>query len=835
MRQKKSFLKQSLNMISSTFNKTKEFIKKRKKVLIIILGSFILFLILLFILGIKIGFMTQTELNIRINPLHEVINAEVNKPVEVEFKIENNNFWMCNTQCEFTLYDPYTQKIIQQESEAVNSNILLKKTYVISSSEAERGQRLFYFEAKCRNIKSTLCQTEEKEYYSSSLITANYEYSKETKTEIEALLTDLNKFISGSEKSNSLAKDINLILNNIKGKINYSTDISNEEKIISENLQKNQMIQDFWQNNSYDSIKNIFNTDNTLEITKIFESLSMKKSLLLSNIETYNLLVDKMDFLNNLVDKEILNAEQFYRLFNFDDKVENITIVRLRLNNLKSNFYKTNIESIQTLLINAESIETYAVKILNQYNQDYVEYLTGLKLGEHKLIQERYNSLRLEANMSLDLNYEKDECDAVDLILNNYITTRIFANEKIIENLGVEFICENNCSEEILNNNSMKILSGLRNSIKLEDYNFEFNSTENKYTFNNTETIYDSNGLSFIDYIKMVKVYESEFSDLNFFLMNLCFLDNIRRISQTKMNKINNTFSFDNYLNLLAKLEYPEEKCCIFNSCQKCVDKSDKYPVILLHGHNFNKYNPIQSIVNSMTSIQRKLSVDAHFINGAEVDLADVNESEMWSKMNVPLAIRASYYYISYYDFEIYSVSTMSEESIENYAIRLREIINLVKQKTGAEKVDIIAHSMGGLVARYELFLFDDEDVNKLILIGTPNKGIIGKVEELCPTFGAKKECADMNINSIILKKLNSVRNIPENTNVFNIYGTGCDMDGEDGDGIVIAKNAHLDFATNIEIKGQCNDFLNLEMHNNLIRVNEYPEVYDAVIDILEN
>ena len=47
----------------------------------------------------------------------------------------------------------------------------------------------------------------------------------------------------------------------------------------------------------------------------------------------------------------------------------------------------------------------------------------------------------------------------------------------------------------------------------------------------------------------------------------------------------------------------------------------------------------------------------------------------------------------------------------------------MIKTETGAKKVDIVAHSMGGLVARYYIQKSGTGDVGKLIMIGTPNHG----------------------------------------------------------------------------------------------------------------
>jgi len=59
----------------------------------------------------------------------------------------------------------------------------------------------------------------------------------------------------------------------------------------------------------------------------------------------------------------------------------------------------------------------------------------------------------------------------------------------------------------------------------------------------------------------------------------------------------------------------------------------------------------------------------------------------------------------------------------ENAAV-LRDYIAGVKRLTGATEVDLVAHSLGGLIARYYLDrLMPERDVARLIMLGTPNGG----------------------------------------------------------------------------------------------------------------
>ncbi len=64
--------------------------------------------------------------------------------------------------------------------------------------------------------------------------------------------------------------------------------------------------------------------------------------------------------------------------------------------------------------------------------------------------------------------------------------------------------------------------------------------------------------------------------------------------------------------------------------------------------------------------------------------------------------------------------------TIDQNAQRLKQFIANVKDEEGAEQVDVVAHSMGGLITRRYIAKYmrvDSPDINQLIMLGTPNEG----------------------------------------------------------------------------------------------------------------
>ena len=191
----------------------------------------------------------------------------------------------------------------------------------------------------------------------------------------------------------------------------------------------------------------------------------------------------------------------------------------------------------------------------------------------------------------------------------------------------------------------------------------------------------------------------------------------------------------------------------------------------------------------------------------------------------IPLSIKASYYFDIFQEPQNYVIVQTKSENIDTYAVRLKEIMDTIQFKTRKPKVIIIAHSMGGLVARRYLQIFGSDKVDKLIMIGTPNKGISGDISEYCPIIGEKSECKDMNENSLFINKLNRGK-LPD-IEVDNIVGSGCNMKNGIGDGIVLEQNAKLDDVNNFVVNGACSG--TDMVHTQLLDIDMYPEVYEII------
>lgn len=291
--------------------------------------------------------------------------------------------------------------------------------------------------------------------------------------------------------------------------------------------------------------------------------------------------------------------------------------------------------------------------------------------------------------------------------------------------------------------------------------------------------------------------------------------------------------------NLSLKLKEHSQTCCVFDICEPCCtddcsERKINYPLLLIHGHAFSKESAVEHSLFSLNQIRRRLVSDG-FIDGgvvlptSSIDIESLNEYFVFRK---PVVFMTTYYLDQFETDGVLHQKVSKTDKIDTYAERLNSVIEKIKFKTGYDKVNIVAYSMGGLVARKYIVDFGESSVNNLIMIATPNKGIERHIESFCSIAGAENECIQMSSNSNFINELNNVRNIPRTVRNFVIYGSGCLLSGLDSDGIVIVRNTKLDYSLNFEIKGNCTEKL---LHEEIKNIEAFPSVYQIIRNILRN
>ncbi len=431
-------------------------------------------------------------------------------------------------------------------------------------------------------------------------------------------------------------------------------------------------------------------------------------------------------------------------------------------------------------------------------------------------------------------NYNEIEIDFREVIKNNDKSIKNF--EEINDSINNKI---DNYNKIILELNDIYInLTNIDSYIfDNENDSLEVNNTIKNYNNLVKNILFYSNIENKIFLLNQFKIkYDENITNLNLKIKNLGknqnAPENSSEILKTELNPIN----FDESKYSLVDFDFSiQPQCCLFGKCEKCClnneCKNNNYPIIFLHGHQIIKQESPEYSLESLNKLQEKIENYDYLSDGTTSIILDKNDPKILKYFNVTTSFRGSYYYDLFNDPANPVVVSAKSDDIDIYATRLKNLVSVVKEKTGRDKVIIVGYSMGGLVARRYVQLFGEKDVDKIILIASPNKGINKNVAMYCGVLGEANQCKDMKESSVFMNNLNNgeIQNIP----VYNIIGTGCDTYGEDGDGIVTSNSVFLDFANNFYIDGTCNNFFD-PLHAQIVDPSQYPGTYEKVVEILK-
>jgi triacylglycerol esterase/lipase EstA (alpha/beta hydrolase family) len=103
--------------------------------------------------------------------------------------------------------------------------------------------------------------------------------------------------------------------------------------------------------------------------------------------------------------------------------------------------------------------------------------------------------------------------------------------------------------------------------------------------------------------------------------------------------------------------------------------------------------------------------------------------------------------------------------SISDFAAQLAAAVNLAIQRTGSEKVDLVGHSMGGLIIRFYIeHLGGSSHVSRAVLLGAPVLGT--KMAVLSPF----KTAQQFRLDSPLVAELNASHSSTNSVNYISIW-----------------------------------------------------------------
>ncbi|MBA2952288.1 alpha/beta fold hydrolase [Nocardioides sp. MAH-18] len=153
----------------------------------------------------------------------------------------------------------------------------------------------------------------------------------------------------------------------------------------------------------------------------------------------------------------------------------------------------------------------------------------------------------------------------------------------------------------------------------------------------------------------------------------------------------------------------------------------------------------------------------------------------------------------------------------------LREQAALVDEAvrgTGAEEVDVVGFSAGGIVARLWATGDGADAVRRLVTIGAPHHGTTLEALEVSDPADCTDACAQLLAGSDLLEELDAT-GVPADADWVSIWS--------DSDGVVDpAESARLDGALDVNVQAVCGD---LELRHLDLLGHPVPDLVAAVLD----
>jgi hypothetical protein len=791
----------------------------------IIISSIILILLILILFGTKLylwaNFLLGNDLVIKLDSNKASFFLKHGEEADLKFDLSVSTNPFCQAYCNLSFEDLSTSQLLDQQEAALRPGFPISKVYALKSTKLGKGQDLYRFNVKCRSLSTLLCHTGEEVTTRNILVVLSYDLNDEEKEQKEDLkgrydqlslqLASFSQLVSSSEPDVLLLDhffytDLLVLHQGLVASLNQSFSLLKPAP-------------DYWSSYNYPLLRSLL--DNPLFISLREQQQQFNLTL---QVENQNL----ADIQNSLhsIESQMLIIKDFTH--NDNSLAPSLSSSLADYNSVLSSLHQksdfiskkqsvTQLQNFTSEIFDSIIIPAHKKSLFKEIEADFL----ADQLCQTSRICISHPSAKQRASESYSLG---QACVYFSILNSTYYSNReYFQSQYKALNYSTSPEFQSYLQARIHNSRLtllMKFIKDLPpNGTFTQDIKDHFPLSQSLPL----SDVYSAWNLTPALYLELGSSLPPVCTPANFTLPTLEPINFTLPQNRSSLPVIS-----------LPELSDPEDQCCIRDQCrpcctsQECQDDPSTYPILFLHGHAISKDISAEYSLEGFNQIQERLEDDG-YLNAGAITLYTSRNTPYgeWGLSGVPVTLRGSYYYDIFETPENYIITQAKSENIDTYAIRLRELVETVKYKTGKPKVIIMTFSMGGLVARRYVQLFGADSVHKMILIGAPNKGIVGEVAEYCPLFGEEKECNDMNADSMFMKKLNSVPP-PSSLPVYNIVGTGCVMDYGLGDGAVLEDRCTLKGATNFVIKGKCRSAVQ-PLHLDLRNLDLYPEVYDLI------
>ena len=825
--------------------------------------SIIIGLLILLRLTLGVNFILGEEIVIRLEPEQTslLLHHGERKNVTILFSAQSPVF--CKARCSYVFLDKSKRMELDSENLTLLLGQKIERTYTLLASRTGRGQDIYSFEARCQNERTFLCPSSQKTTFRSSPIILNYDLSDEEKIlkqqsqEELLLILKLANEADGRLKAQSLRLSA---LDRIK-KEDLSIRLIEWEDNLSKQVLKIEGLRTLWANEEYRKLSDGLDEDLEASLAILDQGTASLASQISQRIKAHNSIASSLE-------EHVEEAGALIPLYALSrDKDEpgiaasilayfhdaNQTAEDLRA--LEFDDYQMMENKTRRLDAELESIGNQSL-MLRSSERARSEYLIASEYDYLCALQSEFNGTR-------------QGCDAEGTMESVHAEYRAEIGKGIEWSMVPQGMCGDfeqleNDMEEARNKAVLQIVDrniSFSGSLEFKDeakaYAMQLRHSLQEQYLESLALINDS---LFSGIIPIPSLQNSS-QETNISLVKAAYLlsrlepsdesaDHFSSrcdrapipilLSKEGLDEVNESENDSAVSSIITSLSDNPAICCIFGECAPCcIDAScssieESFPVIFLHGHALTSSSSPSYSLDAFNLIQNELEAQGYLNAGIVTPTTVSGVKGEWGLSGRPISVKASYYLDAYREGKGYVLVPAKSENIDTYALRLRDIIEVVKIQTGKDRVNIVAHSMGGLVARRYLQIFGDNDVNKLIMIATPDHGIAGKVNEYCPLFGEKKECLDMQKGSLFLNRLNDPQKQPKSVRMYTVAGIGCDPGNDQGDGVVSWQSVHLDEAYQYNISGLCEGFLGEQLHTELLDISEYPMTMEIIRLILE-
>src|SRR3989344_3619693 len=836
--------------------------------------------------------LASAGLAITISPSSKSLSLNHGQSESVQFTVYNDQHW-CSISCYWELYDESNSRKISSNTLTVEAGQTFSNTFTFSAPTKESvkqasGTIEYHFKADCHQISSFTCTNDADDADSESAkIVLSYELNSQDKQNMDYIKGKLQTM--KSEIDNIASKDAeisakmynqpkNLLIDDLKSrKEGYYISYSNRKESYNK-------IDNYQSNFDLTNAMNILNVlDGSWAQTASINYDNLKRDLD-EKIIVHNELTDK-------INKLAIKVNEVTSIASVSDKTSTDQFLN-RFENLKSNFesgifasYVDMSQQADNLDLEADSLKQQmasSVKSIISQGQDLIKEESGK------------SSLGITGNVvsasSTSLEDLKSVCNNLETIKNDIYAEN---NRKTLEyntqletagKSGIRISELNQAIEEtnllskeistLVNENKKSdidykpcqdSLSEFQDGIAKEGESYDLAKFDNTACSELKTKLEESNvdkktgfflsiGLFFkklfhINYVQFAQVeplsteglpqppiLEDISQESKEYLKEKCNII-VDSSSLVKLKEAN-TQDYDIRATGVGSATEETDMCCSFGKCEpcckdnECLNDESYYPVIFLHGHSFKSWDSPEYSLDAFNGVRTALYNEGFRDGGMMLPgtpKSNYQAGEL-GKVKTIATLKTTYYYNVYDSNGNLLRGPSKQESIDAYAKRLDDVVESVKYRTGRSKVNIVSHSMGGLVARDYIKNFGgDASVNKLIMIGTPNHGIYGQVDSFCSVTGATTECGQMKSDSQFIASLNSGDETYGNVEYYTIAGSGCLLGGIDGDGISRTESVQLKGATNVKINGKCEGTLDRDFHSNLLDVTKYPQTLNHI------